>query len=314
MRILLAYDGSAGAETACRLVAQLRLPRGTELAVVGVVDPRTTAWSVVDVPMNRRDKEAEGRKVEGVKQLDAELSNIARGLRAPDRTCETRILRGRAATVLVDEAERWKADLIVVGNRGHGVLEGLLLGSTSAEVVDHAPCPVLVARHPSVHRLVIGMDGSEGAERAVATLLAWPLLRAAPASVVGVVESLSAWDFAAGAAAPQAVEMAMEAQDERARKLATQVDGAVAALRRAGSLADSEIRKGDATDQLIRAATERGADLVVVGTRGLGMIRRLLLGSVARKVVLHASASVLIVRPPRERVEVRQSAGALAVV
>src|SRR6266498_3765296 len=100
--------------------------------------------------------------------------------------------------------------------------ESLLLGSTSAEVVDHAPCPVLVARHPSVHWLVIGMDGSECAKRAVATLVAWPLLRAAPASVVGVVEPLSAWDFAAGGATPQAVEMAMEAQNERARQLTTQ--------------------------------------------------------------------------------------------
>jgi nucleotide-binding universal stress UspA family protein len=312
MRILLAYDGSAGAETACRLVAQLRLPRGTELAVVSVVDAPATAWSVVDVPMNRR--ETEGREIEGLKELDAELSNVAGGLRAPDRTCETRILRGRPATVLVDEAERWNADLVVVGNRGHGVLESLLLGSTSAEVVDHAPCPVLVARHPSVHRLVVGVDGSESAEQTVATLVAWPLLRAAPMSVVGVVEPLSAWDFAAAGAAPQAVEMAIKTQEERVRELATQVDEAVAALRQAGALADGEIRKGDAADQLIRAATERRADLVVVGTRGLGMIGRLLLGSVARKVVLHASASVLIVRPVRERIEARQSVGALATV
>jgi hypothetical protein len=122
-----------------------------------------------------------------------------------------------------------------------------------------------VARHPRVHRLVIGADGSESASRAVA-------------------------------------------QQERGRQLATQVDEAVAALRRAGCLADRELREGDRADQLIRAATERHADLVVVGARGLHGLGRLLLGSVARNVLLHTSASVLVVRSLRDRAEAKQAA------
>jgi nucleotide-binding universal stress UspA family protein len=173
---------------------------------------------------------------------------------------------------------------------------------------------VLVARHPGAHRLVVGVDGSESAGRAVATLVAWPLLRAVPASVIGVVEPISAWDFAAGGAIPTVVEMRIETQHERARQLATQVDEAVASLRRAGGLADGEVRKGDAADQLLRAAKERGADLVVVGTRGLGTLERLLLGSVARNVVLHAPASVLVVRPLRAKIKAKQPVSVLAAV
>lgn len=312
VRILLAYDGSDGAQTACDLVAHLRLPHDTELAVVAVLDTPASALSAVDVPITPPGENEGGDELR--RSVDLQLSAMAANLRSPDRRCEARILRGRPSSELVEEAERWNADLIVVGNRGHSPLESIFLGSTSAEVVDHAPCPVLVARHPGAHRLVVGVDGSESARRAVATLVAWPLLRAVPASVIGVVEPISAWDFAAGGAIPAVVEMRIETQHERARQLATQVDEAVASLRRAGGLADGEVRKGDAADQLLRAAKERGADLVVVGTRGLGTLERLLLGSVARNVVLHAPASVLVVRQLRAKIKAKQPVSVLAAV
>jgi nucleotide-binding universal stress UspA family protein len=312
MRILLAYDGSEAAQTACDLLAHLRLAPGTQLAVATVIDAPETDIGVSDLPIHRRDADERERDLE--QRVDLDLTRVAAALRAPDRNTETRILHGRPASALIEEAERWNADLIVAGNRGHGPLESMLLGSTSAEVVDHAPCPVLVARHPGVHRLVIGVDGSESAERAVATLVDWSLLRRVPASVVGVLEPVTAWDFAAGGSTPEVVEMRIEAQHERGRQLATHVDEAVGTLRRAGGLADGQVREGDPADQLIRAASERGADLVVVGTRGVHGLGRLFLGSVARNVLLHASASVLVVRSPRERVEARQAATALAGV
>lgn len=305
MRILLAYDGSQAAQTACDLLAHLRLAPGTELTVATVIDAPEMDIGVTDLPVRQSADEHE-RDLEH--RVDVDLTRVAAGFRAPDRTAETRILRGRPASALVEEAERWNADLVVIGNRSHGPLEGVLLGSTSAEVVDHAPCPVLVARHPRVHRLVIGANGSESANRAVATLVDWSLLRAVPASVVGVLEPIAAWDFAAGGSTPEVVQMRIDAQQERGRQLATQVDEAVAALRRVGCLADGEVRKGDPADHLIRAATEREADLVVVGTRGLHGLGRLLLGSVARNVLLHTSASVLVVRSLRKEASAMQAA------
>ena len=274
MRILIAYDQSKTAQTACDLVAHLRLPRGTQLAVVTVLDGHAAEPGVTDLPV--QPMEPSKRELQ---MLEHDLARVAASLRGPDRSCETRVLSGHAGSALVEEAERWNADLIVVGNRGHGVLESLLLGSTSAEVVDHASCPVLVARHPGVHRLVIGVDGSQEADRAVATLSAWSLPRGVPASVVGVVEPIRAWDFAAGGATPEVVEMRIEAHEGQRKQLATEVDEAVATLRRAGSIADGEVREGDPSDQLIRAAKAHGADLLVVGTRGLRGLGRLLLGS-----------------------------------
>jgi nucleotide-binding universal stress UspA family protein len=312
MRILLAYDGSEGAETASDLVAHLPLPSETKLAVVAVIDTPAPALSAVDVPV--RSLEDADRELELRRSFEHQLPTVAAKLGAPDRSCETRILRGRPATELVKEAERWSADLIVVGSRSLGRLGSLLLGSTSAEVVDHAPCPVLVARHPGVHRLVIGVDGSPTADRAIATLCALPWRGAVPAVVVGVVEPISAWDFAGGGFTPELVEMGIEAQEERGRQLKTKVDGAVASLRRAGGRASGEVRKGDAADQLIAAAEGRGADLVVVGTRGLDMLKRLLRGSVARKVLLNATASVLVIRPLREKTDTKQPVAARAAL
>jgi len=107
--------------------------------------------------------------------------------------------------------------------------------------------------------------------------------------------------------------MRIQAEDERHQQLATAVDDAVATLRRAGSIADGEVREGDPSDQLMRASKARGADLIVVGTRGLRGLGRLLLGSVARNVLLHTSASVLIVRPVRERIEAKEPIGVFAL-
>jgi len=313
MRVLLAYDGSTGAEAARELLAHLRLPERTEIAVVAVLGSTRELFGTAQADAAPSKAKATERRL--VTEADQALRNVAALLRAPERSCETRVLRGRPASAIVEEAARWQADLIVVGSRGHGPLESLLVGSVAAEVVDHAPCPVLVARRPTVHRLMLGVDGSDSAHRAVATLAAWQLLRAVPATVVAVMEPLPTWPLAIGATfAPTVVEVGAGVGEDRDEHLHEAVAQALATLRRAGMIAEGEIRAGDPSDQLVKAAAEHGADLVVVGTRGLSMLARLLLGSVARKVLLHTDASVLVVRPVRAGVESHEPAHALAAV
>jgi nucleotide-binding universal stress UspA family protein len=313
MRVLLAYDGSAGAEAARELLGRLRLPTRTEIAVAAVLESGPDLVGAPEsgvAPGNTQETE---RRI--IKDLDLQLWNVAALLRAPERTCETRVLRGRPASALTEEAKRWCADLIVLGSRGHGPLESLLLGSVSAEVVDHAPCPVLVARRPVVRRLLLGVDGSDSAHRAVATLASWQLLHAVPATVVGVLEPAPSWPVALGGAfAPTIVTIGDGGIDERHDQLRGAVAEAIATLRRAGMIAEGEVREGDPAHELVKAAVDHSADLVVVGTRGLSALGRLLLGSVARKVLLHTDASVLVVRPVREAAEVREPAHGLATV
>ena len=193
-------------------------------------------------------------------------------------------------------------DLVVCGSRGHGPLASVVMGSVSAEVVDHAPCPVLVARHSSVHRLVVGVDGSAPATHAIATLKRWPIFRHLATHLVTVAQPISNLAETMGSSYyPAWVDMHDERKDRR-QQLRDIVDRTHDELAEGGISASTEMREGDPADQLIRAASESEADLIVVGSRGLSTLPRLVLGSVARKVLLHAPQSVLVVREVVERV------------
>jgi nucleotide-binding universal stress UspA family protein len=300
MRLMLAYDGSPGAQAARDLLAHLPLPAGSAITVVTVLEKGADLYGSPEFGTAPHDAvEAEALLLA---DLQAMLGEASRAPRAADRRVDTRVVRGRPGSALVDEAQALQPDLVVVGSRGHGPVATMLLGSVSAELVDHAPCPVLVARHPSVHRLVIGADGSTSAERAIATLRRWPIFAGLRATVVTVAPPAMGWS--AGVSRTFYSEWREPAPDRiHDRQQRTEFIGqrAVAELQGAGITASVVVREGDAADQLIRAATAEGADLIVVGSRGLSTLPRLVMGSVARKVLLHAPQSVLIVREPRER-------------
>ena len=255
-----------------------------------------TPWPIATVP---DDPELESEVLRIHRDaLDAAEREI-RSARS-DLVIETRLLRGRAASVIVEEARQMPADLVVVGHRGHGRWESILLGSVSAEVVDHAPCPVLVARDERLGPIVLADDGSPYARAAEAIVIEWPLFTGLATTVVTVSEDGFPY---AGAVAPLDFPEAMSGytratEDER-RIVEAEGEAAAARLRQAGLDATTEVRSGDPAHQIIASAREHGAGLIVVGTRGQTGLRRLILGSVARNVLLYAPCSVLVVREDR---------------
>src|SRR6476661_4729875 len=146
MRILIAYDGSAGAEQSLRLAHSVGWPADVTIRIASVIEP---TLPFVGAPMTG-GLSIPPPEVEA--QITAyqqeQVTKATQSLRSADRTVEGVVLRGRPATVLIEEARRFGADLVMGGSRGHGTISSLLLGSVSAEVVDQAPCPVLVARTP----------------------------------------------------------------------------------------------------------------------------------------------------------------------
>ena len=202
----------------------------------------------------------------------------------PGITVTLTAIMGRPSSVILDEAVTGAADLLVIGCRGMGPITSALLGSVSAEIVDHAACPVLVARRSSIDRVVLADDGSAGA-RTAAALLDWSIFAGSRVRVVTVA-----------AAIPLTPEGDLvEAVLDKAEAVAL---GAAAELRTTGLAAETDVRAGDPAHEIVRSTVDWDADLVVMGKRGRTGLDRHLLGSVTRKVLTHATCSVLVARSP----------------
>jgi nucleotide-binding universal stress UspA family protein len=301
MRILLAIDGSAAASRARDLVDRITWPVGTTIRVVAVLEH---AHDLVGFP-GQHAPEADPRDIETslVRRLDDALESAVRDLEHDGRILERMLLRGRAANAVVQEARDFSADLIVVGNRGHGRMNTMLLGSVSAEIVDHAPCPVLVARGDTASQILLAVDGSAPSEHAEHVLRDWPILAGRPVTVVCVAEVGMPWSTGMSPGIyDQVLESYTTAVEEARSQCLAFADAAGDRLRAVGFEATSVVREGGAADEIVAAARGIPADLIVIGTRGHTGLARLVLGSVARNVLTHAHCSVLVVRE-KARVE-----------
>jgi nucleotide-binding universal stress UspA family protein len=296
MKALLAIDGSSESALALDTSANLTWPAGSLLEILTVL-PTEAEWyggpwdtGVAYVPSDDiRDRLRIDR--------EALLERAIARLRRPGLGVSARLVEGRAASVIVDEAEESGADLVILGARGHGAIERAFLGSVSAEVVDQAHCSVLVARRPSAGRILIGADGSDVAMSAIAFVGGSRLFEASTARVMYAIDLDPSWwmGFTPGDAA-FAVDPYVSVVDE-GRVRGDKVTSAAATLLRSDGLdVSTVVHEGPAAAAIVQEARTWNADLVVVGTRGNGLMKRLLLGSTARSVLHHAAASVLIAR------------------
>ena len=297
MRILLAYDGSPGSQEALALVEALALPAGALTRVVLVVEPAAAALGPSAMPGSLIPSPEIDEAVMQVQR--AHVDETVQKLHGDGRTVEGAVLLGRPGTVLIDEATRFGADLVVVGSRGYGPIATLVLGSVSAEVIDHAPCPVLVARGPSIAKVMFATDSSAASAAARDLLQRWPIFERTAIRVISVADVDMPWHvgiapmmhYNAAAAHAEDIELAGAEHSRIAEEAAGE-------LRAAGRSVEAAMRTGDAAGEIVSAAEEWGADLVVIGSRGQTGLIRLVLGSVARNVLHGSRASVLVVHAP----------------
>jgi nucleotide-binding universal stress UspA family protein len=299
MRILVATDGSDCATVAVDLVAGIPWPTPVTIDVVQAVASGVAVFGGPwpPIPPVETGELDQAIREQAQQTLDAATDRLA----GEGRTVEMHIAGGRAADVISTLAEEHGAELIVVGSRGHGTLETMLLGSTSAEVVDRAHVPVLVARGRSIGRVVLGWDGSDRAERAAACLSDWGVFGDSEIHVVSVADLRPpSWADSTmidpeilSEAFDRNAEASREQHDQMAREMAER-------LAHQGLRSVAERRDGDPASQLVAAAEALEADLVVIGTHGRTGLSRWLMGSVARNVLHHVHCSVLVVRPAPE--------------
>ena len=284
-RIVVGLDGSDESRSALRWAVAEAAIWDAELDVVHAWD---LPFVIVPPPINLTypaDIEALERSAGAL--LDAEVEAVRVHTGPSPRQVEKIIVRDTATRALLETAKG--ADLLVVGSRGHGGFTGLLLGSVSNQCVHHAPCPVTVVRETvdsSTHtRIVVGVDGSACGHEA----LTWAIAEAAARQQPLVALAAWSWLDQPGKFDPDYGEKDVKAMAEAAVARAL---GEV----RGGSDLDIEIRPVNdlPARALIEASSE--ASLLVVGSRGLGGFKGLLLGSVSNNTVHHAHCPVVVVR------------------
>lgn len=279
MRVLLAHDGSPGADVATSLVASLPWVQGSTIRVIGAIEGDLQPVAAAE-PAGRPAEHAPD-------EFAAVLEAAASILQRPGLSVDHVIRRGDAATTIATEAERLGADLVVIGSRGLGPVRTLLLGSVAAEVIDAAPCPVLIGRVPTVREVLLATDGSRASDTATAAVASWPMFEGVPIRVLSVATEVPQYgDLPATGTIREAIETTRQQQV---------ADAAAIRLRDAGRQALPYIRTGDAAAKIRAFAQAQAIDLIVLGSRGRTGLRRALLGSVVREVLSSTEISVLVV-------------------
>jgi nucleotide-binding universal stress UspA family protein len=281
-RIIVGVDDREGGRDALALAATLAGVTGGELTAVRVY------------PYEIHPTRASVRGYEEHLRADAE-AELERTLAEEGRDAQPRVIGDVSpARGLHHVAEQEDAGLIVVGSTHRGELGRVLVGGVSASVLHHAPCPVAVAprgfaeQHGSLGTVGVGFDG--GAESREALGLAVELARAAGAQV----RIVSAIATAVPAAYPGGYEREWLDRSEQAGR--ETADEALRSVRDRGADATSEIVLGAPVDALRDLSAD--VDVLVVGSRGWGPVRRLLLGSTSDRLVRDAGCPVIAVPRP----------------
>jgi nucleotide-binding universal stress UspA family protein len=268
-RILLATDGTEYSHPAEAVAAWLARNSGAGLTVLQAV-LGATGYPVV---VSHGEHAA-------VKNARDHVNDLCRRMAGQDVSCEAVVEpAAEPFRTITDHAAKTGAQLIVMGRRNRNDLSRLMMGDSTAKVIGHAPCPVLVApRGASVpwHGIVVATDGSDFSERAVASAAWFARAFRIPLHVLAVVTG-SKDDPDASAA----------------REIADRARSSLAGL---DTLADCVVERGRPDHVIVSYANRQGADLVVVGSHGRAGIARLLVGSVSERVVGHFDGAVLVVR------------------
>jgi nucleotide-binding universal stress UspA family protein len=303
-KMLLATDGSAEATRAARMAVVLANRLGSKLHVVHVgpmpeeyINPRLSIpepeyWEMM---RERAEEEAKPRlneQVQKIREASGEVSGAHVRVGLPD-------------VEIVGLAEELGAGLVVLGSRGLGPLKRALMGSVSDSVVRHAHGSVLVVRGNGRERdylpgrILLALDGSREAAAASRTAVE---ITNATGSELHVVHARIPPDYPIfdHGGYDEGVDVGayvQEKSEELARRGQGLLDEQVRKIKAAGgSVAQAHLRVGRPDVQISALAEEIGAGLIVVGSRGLGAMRRVLMGSVSSSVVRHAHCPVLVVR------------------
>lgn len=297
--LLVPLDGSPFSEHALPAALSIARRAGAHL-LLARVRPREVFEGLVSV--YPAGKAAAGEDFE-----KACLNGARHRIKAiSDVQVEPVLLEGNVGGALNEEAVRAGADLVVMASHGHGPFSRLWLGSVADELVRRLPMPLLLMRpdekpadlhqETAFHRLLIPLDGSARAEKVIEPAVALGALWGAEYVLARVVTPVPVTGLDLAGYAPGGLDLPeMERRQQEAHDYLDQV----AARLRERSLRVRTVVPvhRHAAVGIHEAAEAEGADLIALATRGHGGLKRLLLGSVADKIIRGAATPVLVFRP-----------------
>lgn len=289
--VVVGYDASPESEAAVRWAAHEAHRRGRDLLVVFAYD--LDLWSAPHLVRIWTPQDAQTIAEQRV-QAGVALAREA----APHLVVRSRTSKLAAAPALVGLSRG--ADLVVLGDGRHGRVTGALVGSVAFAVTAGAECPVVLVPAGAKDRVdrpvpvVVGLDGSAGSARALSAATDLAVRDGAPLHLV------SAWDTPAADHWSRAYLVDEAGRQESVHAARRSADAAVAAARAQLTVEHPalEVRERVERGRPVPVLTEasRGAAVVVVGARGRGDLRSLLLGSVSRGVLETSHCPVYVVR------------------
>jgi nucleotide-binding universal stress UspA family protein len=284
-RVIVATDGSNNARGAVTTARHFPWPARTRVRVV--VARRTPVEYRRSILLTALDRSAE---------IAAGQARRVLTPRWPD--LDVVIVDDKApVTAVLDEAERFGADVIVVGWRGHGAIRRALMGSVSRGIVRSAACAVLVVRQPQrVRRIVVGLDQGPHARRALRLV---ERLVPPGRGRVTLATAMTLTPVPSRRIAVAARELAREVKRtnmRRAQTISKELDRAAATLKKQGWETNTTVTTGEPLNDLLRAVKAARAHLLVIGAKGTSRVRHLLLGSVAEGALNSSPVPVLVAR------------------
>jgi nucleotide-binding universal stress UspA family protein len=288
MRVLLFTDGSAGAGAATMWLKRFAPVEPSALRIVAIAQmPRLPAMSSSAQESLRHLLLDRSRRM---------CADARARLEGRWRELNVEVIEGDPHEHLLQAAELWKPDLVVLG-RSAGIESAPPLGSVARLCGHHLECSVLlVDRAPeSVREIVLGMDGSPSAREATRLMSLFTFAPPPRVLALGIVDQ--SWRH--GLTLEDVPPLVQRALDEAESQAVADARGYL--TRRTGILAnraivESEIATGQPAEVLLNASRQRTADLLAIGHQGVEPVRRLTLGSVAAHLLSAAPCSLLIGR------------------
>jgi nucleotide-binding universal stress UspA family protein len=307
MKLLVAYDGSPGADEALGDLQRAGLPHEVEAVVLSVADlwllPEGDTVAPPPLGPSATMQVARATAAAMIDEAKAHAESASERLhtRFPDWQIKANSVVDSPAWAIILEAETLNADLIVVGSLGHSPLAQWILGSVSQTVLTQASCSVRIARGRPTQpnrplRILVGVDGSTEAEKAVQAVAGriWPagtdirLMMVLNPSLLLAINSSSLPVERSTFTSEKEIDARIESILDRYMALARQ---------NASDISVSKVRvTGDPKHVLVDEAERWGADCIFIGSRGLNRWQRLLLGSVSTAVAARARCPVEVIR------------------